>query len=87
MGAFERARPFIFPGETRMWIVMLDGPKKGEVQEMKFAVAKELILQNRARVHQWDREEPTQQEKKAVEVAAQAPPVAPAPVKDKKKKK
>jgi len=39
-----------------MFIVMKDGPKKGEVQEMKFAVARDLINLGRA-----DRYDPEQQ--------------------------
>ena len=31
-----------------MYIVMKDGPKKGEIQEMKFAVARDLINAGRA---------------------------------------
>ena len=31
-----------------MFIIMKDGPKKGEVQEMKFAVARDLINLGRA---------------------------------------
>jgi hypothetical protein len=31
-----------------MFIVMKDGPKKGEIQEMKFAVARDLINVGRA---------------------------------------
>ena len=65
-----------------MFIVMKDGPKKGEVQEMKYFVARDLIIAGRAEQYFFDKE-PTQKEVKAAEVK----PEPPAVTSGKKKKK
>jgi len=63
-----------------MYIVMKDGPKKGEIQEMKFVIARSLIQAGRAEQYFFDRQ-PLAPEKVAEE--AKLPVV----VKLKKKKK
>ena len=74
-----------------MFIVMKDGPKKGEVQEMKFAVARDLINAGRAEQYFFPDNEPQGKPKAAyggpVEgIQSVSAPVTP-PVSGKKKKK
>jgi hypothetical protein len=65
-----------------MFIVMKDGPKKGEVQEMKYFVARDLIIAGRAEQYFFD-SEPTQKEVKE----AQAEPAQVEQKAESKKKK
>jgi len=65
-----------------MFIVMKDGPKKGEVQEMKFAVARDLINAGRAVQYSFDEMPPKPQE-----VLALADDVGQPAAVDKSKKK
>jgi hypothetical protein len=64
-----------------MFIVMKDGPKKGEVQEMKYFVARDLINAGRAELYVFE-------EKKAQEVLTLADDIGPSqPTEEKSKKK
>jgi len=65
-----------------MLIVMKDGPKKGEIQEMKFAVARDLISLGRAEQYRVE-EKPLQPQ----EVLAIADDIGPSPEAGKSKKK
>lgn len=68
-----------------MFIVMKDGPKKGEIQEMKYHVARDLINAGRAEQYFFE-------EAKVTSYSAQPEPVQPIaatqpPLLTKKKKK
>jgi len=68
-----------------MFIVMKDGPKKGEIQEMKYFVARDLIIAGRA--EQYSFEGNVDPAKEPVKVLPAPVSATEKPIQGKKKKK
>ena len=71
-----------------MFIVMKDGPKKGEIQEMKYFVARDLIIAGRAEQYSFEGNvDPAKEPVKVLPLAAEVAPQAAVRSTNKKKKK